>query len=79
MPDRYASGQELLRFFLNHGYVQVDDDCGKAVICPRGDTDTLIESFTVPHQQPELPDDLVEYFLRKGNFTPEKFWKEIGS
>lgn len=77
MQDRLASGPELLRFLVNHGYVIVEDAFGQALMCRREDTETLFEPINVPYSLTALPTSFLRYILNRADFTEEQFWQEI--
>lgn len=79
MGSRYASGQELLNFFINHGYIVVEEIPGsKAIACLPENKDTLIGGIGINYTHKEIPDNFLEDTLGRGGFTVEEFWREAG-
>lgn len=77
MHHRLAHGRELLRFFLNHDHVMVEDEFGQAIVCHRKDINSLFIPITIPDSQP-IAHGLLQYTLARGGFTEQEFWDEIG-
>ena len=77
MHHRLAHGSELLRFFLYHGHVMVEDEFGQAIICRREDIDSLYVPINIPYNQP-IAHDLLRHILAQGGFTERRFWDEVG-
>ena len=76
MAGRLAHGSELLRFFVNHNYVIIDDEFGQVILCHRDEKDSLYNPINIPNNQP-IPSKLLRHILAQGGFTEDKFWGEV--
>ena len=77
MQRRLAQGNELLRYFVIHGYVIVDNEFGQVIVSHRNEIDTLTTPINIPTNQP-IPPKLLRHLLARGGFTEKAFWEEIG-
>ena len=73
MHHRLAHGSELLRFFLNHGYVMVGGMFGQVLVCHKKDVDPLTVPINIPNEQ-DIAGNLLRYILTQGGFPEEGFW-----
>ena len=76
MAGRLALGTELLRFFVNHNHIIVDDEFGQVLICHRSEMGSLQTPINIPTGL-LIPKKLLQYLLARGGFTEKEFWEEI--
>ena len=77
MKGRLAQGGELLRYFINHGYIIVEDESGQVIVCHRNEMDTIATPINIPTNM-TIPNKLLRNTLARGGFTEKEFWAEIG-
>jgi len=71
---KQAHGQQVLRFFIEHGYILDEELSGQASICRTDVHDSLADCFNIPHEQ-YLPESLLKDLLEPRGLSVEQFWE----
>lgn len=72
---RFATGSEILQYYLNHGYVIKGHNQSEIILSRREDEDVR-EPVNVSCLQQTVSHEYLEFTLGRGGFTPEQFWEE---
>jgi hypothetical protein len=75
IAHRFATGSEILQFYLNHGWVMRDHNQSAILLSNREDTE-IREPVNISCLYQNVSHPYLEYALKRGGFTVEQFWAE---